>query len=219
MHLDVFPCKFLHPPFRTRHRHNFFMTTPQVSAPPVMNYSVTSPVPFNMNGSTNNDMASFMGLMEHEEADFVDQVKKSKAFIQSVIKDKEELAVMVSGHQQKIHKLEGERMEYQKKIIEAERDRRSFQEKLQAEQQSSMQALRQIEGQKREYERLQQDTNTVTKERNDAVGRLGQEMTHLEKLERDKKELLARLDNISKVRYLIINRLNIAEAVLQTAWE
>ena len=67
-----------------------------------MAYTVTSPVPFNVNG-TNQDMNNFMGLLEHEEADFVEQVKKSKAFIQSVIKDKEELAQMVASHQAKIH--------------------------------------------------------------------------------------------------------------------
>merc|ERR1711981_1307656 len=113
-----------------------------------MTYTVTSPVPFNGNGS-NQDMNNFMGLLEHEEADFVEQVKKSKAFIQSVIKDKEELAQLVASHQAKIHKLEGERMEYQKKIIEA-------------------------------------------------VARLGQEMAQLEKLEREKKDMMARLDSLSK---------------------
>lgn len=128
-----------------------------------MNYTVTSPVPFNMqnmNGST--DMASFMNLMEHEENDFVEQVKKSKSFIQSVIRDKEELAQLVSSHQSKIHKLEGERMEYQKKIIEAERDRRSFQEKLTMEQNISIQTLRQIEGQKKEFDKLVEVAMTQT---------------------------------------------------------
>jgi hypothetical protein len=37
-----------------------------------------------MNG--NSDMLNFMNLLEREETDFVDQVKKSKAFIQSVIR-------------------------------------------------------------------------------------------------------------------------------------
>jgi hypothetical protein len=53
----------------------------KVSAPPTMNYS---PQPYNMNG--NSDMLNFMNLLEREETDFVDQVKKSKAFIQSVIR-------------------------------------------------------------------------------------------------------------------------------------
>ena len=171
--------------------------TYQVSAPPMMSYSVTSPVPFNTNGS-NQDMASMMGLLEHEETDFVEQVKKSKAFIQSVIRDKEELAGLVASHQNKIHKLEGERMEYQKKIIEAERDRRNFQVKLEQEQVSSAQTLKQIEAQRNEYDNLQRDANTVTNERNDAVARLGQEMAHLEKLERDKREMMSRLDNMTK---------------------
>ena len=164
-----------------------------------MTYTVTSPVPFNnMNGS-NQDMNNFMGLLEHEEADFVEQVKKSKAFIQSVIKDKEELAQLVASHQAKIHKLEGERMEYQKKIIEAERDRRNFQEKLETEKQNGSVTLRQMEAQKLEHQKLQQDADLVTKERNEAVARLGQEMAQLEKLEREKKDMMARLDSLSKV--------------------
>ena len=163
-----------------------------------MTYTVTSPVPFNGNGS-NQDMNNFMGLLEHEEADFVEQVKKSKAFIQSVIKDKEELAQMVGSHQAKIHKLEGERMEYQKKIIEAERDRRNFQEKLETEKQNGSVTLRQMEAQKMEHQKLQQDADLVTKERNEAVARLGQEMAQLEKLEREKKDMMARLDSLSKV--------------------
>ena len=170
----------------------------QVSAPPNMTYTVTSPVPFNVNG-TNQDMNNFMGLLEHEEADFVEQVKKSKAFIQSVIKDKEELAQMVASHQAKIHKLEGERMEYQKKIIEAERDRRNFQEKLEAEKANGSATLRQMEAQRMEHQQLQQGVDLVTKERNEAVARLGQEMAQLERLEREKRDMMARLDSLSKV--------------------
>ena len=41
-------------------------------------------------------MQNFLGLLEHEEADFVEQVKKSKAFIQKIIKDKEDLGVVVA---------------------------------------------------------------------------------------------------------------------------
>ena len=85
------------------------------SAPPQMN---ASPVPFNLNGAGGVDMQNFLGLLEHEEADFVDQVKKSKAFIQKIIKDKEELGLMVANHTTKIKKLELERMDYQKRIIE-----------------------------------------------------------------------------------------------------
>lgn len=162
-----------------------------------MNYNVSNPSPFNVNGS-NQDMANFMGMLESEESDFVDQVKKSKAFIQSVIKDKEELAGLVANHQAKIHKLEGERMGYQKKIIESERERRSFQEKLETEKQTGLQALRQMEAQKKEYDRLQQDVNLVTIERNDAVARLGQEMNQLEKLERDKRDMMARIDTLAQ---------------------
>ena len=55
----------------------------KISAPPLVNYS---PLPYNMNGSS--DMQNFMSLLDREETDFVDQVKKSKAFIHSVIRDK-----------------------------------------------------------------------------------------------------------------------------------
>ena len=156
-----------------------------------------SPVPFNINGSA--DMQNFLGLLEHEEADFVDQVKKSKSFIQKIIKDKEELGLMVANHSSKIKKLELERMDYQKKIIEAERDRRNFQEKLETEKQNGSVTLRQMEAQKMEHQKLQQDADLVTKERNEAVARLGQEMAQLEKLEREKKDMMARLDSLSKV--------------------
>merc|ERR1711974_442449 len=153
------------------------------------------------------------GLLEHEEADFVEQVKKSKAFIQSVIKDKEELAQLVAGHQAKIHKLEGERMEYQKKIIEAERDRRNFQEKLETEKQNGLSTLKQMEAQRMDHQKLQQDADLVTKERNEAVARLGQEMAHLERLEREKREMMARLDSLSKEQEQRNNSLEAGKSV------
>ena len=53
----------------------------KISAPAGVNYS---PLPFHMNGTS--DMQNFMNLLEREETDFVEQVKKSKAFIQSVIR-------------------------------------------------------------------------------------------------------------------------------------
>ena len=119
----------------------------------------SSPVPFNINGSA--DMQNFLGLLEHEEADFVDQVKKSKSFIQKIIKDKEELGLMVANHSSKIKKLELERMDYQKKIIESERDKRDFTEKLEHERQATYQTLQRLELQKQEYERLQQESSQI----------------------------------------------------------
>jgi len=112
----------------------------KVSAPPSIINS--SPVPFNVNGSA--DMQNFLGLLEHEETDFVDQVKKSKSFIQKIIKDKEELGLMVANHAGKIKKLELERMDYQKRIIEAERDKRDFNEKLDHERQATFQTLQRL---------------------------------------------------------------------------
>merc|ERR1712123_37277 len=165
----------------------------KVSAPPSMNYS---PLPFNVNGSS--DMQNFQGLLEHEEADFVDQVKKSKAFIQKVIKDKEELGMLVANHTGKIKKLEVERMDYQKRIIEAEREKRDFNDKLEHERQGSLQALQRIEQQKQEYEKLHQESAQIARERNEAVSRLNLEMKELERLERDRREMMAKIDDLSK---------------------
>ena len=72
-------------------------------------------------------------------------------------------------------------------------------EKLETEKQNGSVTLRQMEAQKMEHQKLQQDADLVTKERNEAVARLGQEMAQLEKLEREKKDMMARLDSLSKV--------------------
>ena len=108
-------------------------------------------------------MQNFLGLLEHEEADFVDQVKKSKAFIQKIIKDKEDLGVVVANHVGKIKKLELERMDYQKRIIEAEREKRDFNEKLDHEKAATYQAMQRLEQQKHEYERLHQESSQLGK--------------------------------------------------------
>ena len=61
----------------------------KISAPANLTNSATlSPVPpgfSSMNGNS-SDMQCFMNLLEREETDFVEQVKKSKAFIKSVIR-------------------------------------------------------------------------------------------------------------------------------------
>lgn len=165
----------------------------KVSAPPTMNYS---PLPYNMNG--NSDMLNFMNLLEREESDFVDQVKKSKAFIQSVIRDKEELGVIVANQSNKISKLEGERMEYQKKIIESEREKRDFHDKLEQERQAGIQALKKLEKQKRDLERLQQESAAIARERNEAVGQLGEGMRQLERLEAERSDMLARIEVLNR---------------------
>ena len=106
-------------------------------------------------------MQSFLGLLEHEETDFVEQVKKSKAFIQKIIKDKEDLGMMVANHQGKIKKLELERMDYQKRIIEAEREKRAFDDKLESEKQSTYQAVQRLEQQKAEYDKLHMESSQI----------------------------------------------------------
>ena len=106
-------------------------------------------------------MQSFLGLLEHEETDFVEQVKKSKAFIQKIIKDKEDLGMMVANHQGKIKKLELERMDYQKRIIEAEREKRAFDDKLESEKQSTYQVVQRLEQQKAEYDKLHMESSQI----------------------------------------------------------
>ena len=106
-------------------------------------------------------MQNFLGILEHEEADFVEQVKKSKAFIQKIIKDKEDLGLMVANHAGKIKKLELERMDYQKRIIEAEREKRDFNEKLDHEKQATNQVMQRLDHQKQEYDRLHQESSQL----------------------------------------------------------
>jgi len=160
-----------------------------------------SPLPFNMNGQTNGqDAHSFLGILEQENTDFVDQVKKSKAFIANLIKDKEELGLLVANHTMKINKLEGERMDYQKRIIEAERLKRDFHDKLEQEKQNSITAINNIEKQKEEFETLQKQSACVQQERNNAVHRLGQEMKNLERLEQEKREMLIKVNEISRTQ-------------------
>ena len=55
----------------------------KISAPATM---TTTPPAYNTMNGNSSDMQCFMNLLEREETDFVDQVKKSKAFIQSVIR-------------------------------------------------------------------------------------------------------------------------------------
>merc|ERR1711936_184867 len=165
----------------------------KVSAPPAMNYS---PLPFNVNGSS--DMQNFMGLLEHEESDFVDQVKKSKAFIQKVIKDKEELGIIVANHTSKIKSLKLKEWTIKKELLKQKEKKRDFNEKLEHERQGSMQALQRLELQKQEYEKLQQESSQIARERNDAVNRLNLEMKQLERLEKDRREMMGKIDDLSK---------------------
>jgi len=86
----------------------------------------------------------FLSLLEKEEADFAEQIKKQKAFLQGVFKDKEELAQLCVTQSNKLGKLENERMEWQRKIIEAEREKRDYLERLDGEQQSHRQSVKKI---------------------------------------------------------------------------
>lgn len=68
---------------------------------------------------------------------------------------------MVANHSSKIKKLELERMDYQKKIIEAERDKRDFTEKLEQERQATYQTMQRFDQQKQEYDRLQAESTQI----------------------------------------------------------
>jgi hypothetical protein len=89
-----------------------------------------------VNGHNNGNEVDFLSLLEKEEADFAEQIKKQKTFLQGVFRDKEELAQMCVTQANKITKLEQSRMDWQRKIIEAEREKRDYLERLDGEQQS-----------------------------------------------------------------------------------
>merc|ERR1712106_459717 len=81
---------------------------------------------------------------------------------------------------------------------EAEREKRDFNDKLEHERQGSLQALQRIEQQKQENEKLHQESAQIARERNEAVSRLNLEMKELERLERDRREMMAKIDDLSK---------------------
>ena len=89
-----------------------------------------------VNGHNNGNEVDFLSLLEKEEADFAEQIKKQKSFLQGVFRDKEELAQMCVTQTNKIAKLEQARTEWQRKIIEAEREKRDYLERLDGKQQA-----------------------------------------------------------------------------------
>ena len=90
----------------------------------------------NFSSHSGSEEVDFLSLLEKEEADFAEQIKKQKAFLHGVFKDKEELAQLCVTQSNKLSKLENERMEWQRKIIEAEREKRDYLERLDGEQQA-----------------------------------------------------------------------------------
>lgn len=109
-------------------------TPPQV---PVTGSRQFSPVNggLKLNGHGHPEV-DFLSLLEKEEADFAEQIKKQKSFLQGVFKDKEELAQLCVNQSNKMAKLEHERTEWQRKIIETEREKRDYLERLDGEQQA-----------------------------------------------------------------------------------
>ena len=100
----------------------------------------------------------FLDMLEKEEADFAEQVRRQKSFLQKIFREKEELAQMCVTQSGKLTKLEGERMEWQRKIIETERERRNFQERLDQEQQAHRQSVKKFEKVKRDSDKILADS-------------------------------------------------------------
>ena len=87
----------------------------------------------------------FLDMLEKEEEDFANQVRKQKSFLQSVFREKEELAQLCVNQTAKLSKLETERMEWQRKIIQIEREKRDFLERLDQEKQGHQQSVKKFE--------------------------------------------------------------------------
>ncbi len=105
-------------------------TPPQRQFSPPANGGTVS----KLNG--HNNEVDFLSLLEKEEADFALEIRKQKAVLQGVFRDKEELAQICVTQSNKLSKLENERTEWQRKIIEAEREKRDYLERLDGEQQA-----------------------------------------------------------------------------------
>ena len=84
-------------------------------------------------------------MLEKEEEDFANQIRKQKSFLQSVFREKEELAQLCVNQTAKLSKLESERMEWQRKIIMIEREKRDHLEKLDKEKQDHQQSVKKFE--------------------------------------------------------------------------
>ena len=61
----------------------------------------------------------FWDMLEKEEEDFANQIRKQKSFLQNVFREKEELAQLCVNQTAKLSKLESERMEWQRKIMQS----------------------------------------------------------------------------------------------------
>ncbi|TRY74800.1 hypothetical protein TCAL_07117 [Tigriopus californicus] len=148
--------------------------------------------------TSSEDHADFLDILEKEEEGFAEQLKKQKVFLQTVFKEKDELATTCANQAGKLQRLENERQEWQKKIIEAEREKRDLAEKLTQEEQSRSQSVKKLEKQKRDLEKMQSESSLMAKERNDAVSQLSQEMKEIERLESERKSLFARIDALER---------------------
>merc|ERR1712141_18766 len=114
--------------------------------------------------------------------------------------DKEELAQLCVTQSNKLGKLENERMEWQRKIIEAEREKRDYLERLDGEQQSHRQSVKKFEKMKRDLDKVQADFSLLAKERNDAVSQLSKEMKEIDRLEAERVGLFARIDAFERAK-------------------
>ncbi|CAB4064336.1 unnamed protein product [Lepeophtheirus salmonis] len=77
---------------------------------------------FNNNGN-NNGSSSRGSSCEVHGPSTVEQFEQQKVFLQNALKDKENLSIVCSNQSAKLNKLESERNEWQRKIIETEREK------------------------------------------------------------------------------------------------
>ncbi len=118
-------------------------------------------------------------------------------------REKEELAQVCHGQQSRLGRLEGERQEWQRKIIEAEREKRDIMEKADQERQR-------LERQRKEAERLQQEAAAADRRRGEAEERFAKEV---EKLEADKKGMVV---SEKRTKFCLNSRQNFVEFLLPT---
>merc|ERR1712173_357524 len=88
--------------------------------------------------------------------------------------------------------------EWQRKIIQTEREKRDHLEKLDKERQDHQQSVKKFEKVKRDMEKVTSDSAIMGKERNDAVSQLGKELKEIERLESDRRDLFARIDVLER---------------------
>ncbi|XP_040567448.2 LOW QUALITY PROTEIN: uncharacterized protein [Lepeophtheirus salmonis] len=151
---------------------------------------------FNNNGN-NNGSSSRGSSCEVHGPSTVEQFEQQKVFLQNALKDKENLSIVCSNQSAKLNKLESERNEWQRKIIETEREKRDLMDRI---TQEGSQSLKKIEKQKRDHEKIQTECTVIMKERNDAINQISSDMKEIERLEQERVQLYGRIDALERER-------------------